>query len=91
MGKCAEIAVLLQLESASKRYIFEKLAWPRAILTGEYAAVAVLLQLESAPECHIGFEELAWPRSILVGKYDETAVLLGPESRAVEFRKLSIR
>jgi hypothetical protein len=89
MGKCAGIAVLLQCESASERYIFEKLAWPRSI--GEYAEVAVLLQLESTSGCHIGFEELAWPRSILAGKYGETAVLLGPQSCVVEFRKLSIR
>jgi hypothetical protein len=58
---------------------------------GEYAGIAVLVQLESASECHIVSEELAWPRPILVDRYDENAVLLGPESRVVEFRKLSIR
>jgi|HubBroStandDraft_4_1064222.scaffolds.fasta_scaffold1413013_2 hypothetical protein len=92
MGEHAEVAVLVQLESASKRSIvFEEFAWSRSILMGEYAEVVVLVQLESASECHIGFEELAWPRAVPVGKYDETAILLGPSSRAVEFRKLPIR
>ena len=82
----------LQLESTPKRWTgFEKLVWPESILQGECAEVDIPLQLESAPERWIGFEKLVWPESILQGEYSEIAVLLLPESRAVEFRELSIR
>jgi hypothetical protein len=38
MGKCAEVHILLQLESTSERRIgFEKLVGPRSILMGKCA------------------------------------------------------
>ncbi|MGB7844396.1 MAG: hypothetical protein WBL63_02185, partial [Candidatus Acidiferrum sp.] len=59
LGDCAEINVLLQLESTPECYIgFEGLAWSGTILLGNCAEINVLLQLESTPECYIGFEEL---------------------------------
>ena len=76
MGKCAEIAFLLQLESSSKRSIvFKEFAWSRSILLGAYTEVPVLVQLEPASECYI-FEKLVWPRPILMGERAEITILL---------------
>ena len=47
MGKCAEIHILLQLESTSKRWLgFEKLVGPGSILMGKYAEIDGLFQPE---------------------------------------------
>jgi len=60
---------------------------PGSILLGKYAEIDILLQLGSAP----AFEKLVPPGSILLDKLVEIDTLLQPESRTVEFQKLSSR
>jgi hypothetical protein len=57
---------------------------------GEFTESDILFQLESAPDGCVSFEELVRPESILLGKFVAIDTLLQPESRAAEFRNLSI-
>jgi len=87
LGKCAEIDIFLQLQSASECGIgLEELVGSRSIFTGKRVEIAILPQPESAAECDIGFAKLARPRAETDG-----LILARRESRAVEFRKHSIR
>jgi hypothetical protein len=56
LGKCAEIAIFLQLQSASEYAIgLEELVGSGSIVTGKRVEIAVLVQLQPASEHGTGF------------------------------------